>query len=92
MSASEEQYLDYFDKNYESDFDIIRHQNVSSEYSTNGPAIGAGRGTSASGSYVPFGLSSITVSNIRRPESNQDASSQADDSAGSNSRYKIFKG
>ncbi len=82
MSASEEQYLDYFDKNYESDFDIIRHKNVSSEYSS----------TLVSGSAVPFGLSSVTVSNIRRPESNQDASSQANDSAGSNSRYKIFKG
>ena len=92
MSANDDNYLDYFDKNHQHDFDIIRHQNISSEYSTNGPAIGSGRGTSASGTLVPFGLSAKTVSNIRRPESNQYASSQADKSSGAGSRYRVFKG
>jgi hypothetical protein len=82
VSVKDDQYLDHFDKNYQHDFDIIRHQNVSSEYST----------TSVSGSLVPLGLSARTVSNIRRPEGNQDASSEATDSSGAGSRYKVFIG
>ena len=93
MSAREENFLDYFDKNHKHDFTVKRHQNVSSEYSTHGLAGDSGRGTNASGSYVPFGLSAKTVSNIRRPESNQDASSQSNtDATTDGSRYKVFKG
>jgi hypothetical protein len=93
VSAREENFLDYFDKNHKHDFTVKRHENVSSEYSTNGPAVGSGRGTTASGSFVPFGLSAKTVSNIRRPESNQDMSSQANtDATADGSRYKVFKG
>ena len=82
MSAREENFLDYFDKNFEHDFDMTRHKNVSSEYSDKLTSVSCG----------PFGLSTKTVSNIRRPEGNQDTSSQATRSAGAGSRYKVFKG